>query len=117
MKSSIGIALSGLVAGGVNGLFGAGGGMVLVPGLRLLGKLPEEELFPSGLCVMVPLSLVSLGVYALNGQLPFLEALPYCLGGAVGGFAAGKWGQKIPTQWLHRGLGLLILWAGVRYLW
>lgn len=117
MGFSIGIALSGLLAGAVNGLFGAGGGLVLVPGLRLLGKLPEEELFPSALGVMLPLSIVSLTVYALGGSLPWSQALPYCLGGAIGGFAAGKWGQKVPTLWLHRGLGLLILWAGVRYLW
>ena len=39
------------------------------------------------------------------------------LGSALGGSLAGLWGKKIPTRWLHRGLGVLILWGGIRYLW
>ena len=42
--------------------------------------------------------------------------LPYLIGSAFGGVAAGLWGRKIPTLWLHRFLGAMILWGGVRYL-
>ena len=40
----------------------------------------------------------------------------YLLGSVIGGLCAAVWGQKIPARWLHRGLGLLILWGGYRYL-
>lgn len=110
------IALAGLAAGAVTGLFGAGGGMVLVPLLSLLSDLEEEDIFTSSLAIILPICLVSLTVTALTGQIAWEASVPYLLGSAVGGFCAGKWGRRIPVVWLHRLLGLLILWGGIRYL-
>ena len=110
------MALAGLCAGTVNGLFGAGGGMVLVPLLTLLTDLQGPEVFPASLSVMLPLCLVSLTVSALSGPIPWVAAFPYLLGSLAGGIAAGLWGSRIPAKWLHRGLGILILWGGIRYL-
>ncbi len=115
-KSWLGLSLAGLAAGLVNGLFGAGGGMILVPLLGLLTNLEDRDIFPSSISVILPICLVSLGVSALSGPLPFVQALPYLAGSALGGLAAGLWGKKIPTVWLHRGLGILIIWGGIRYL-
>ena len=58
----------------------------------------------------------ALAVSAAVGTVPWQDALPYLFGSAVGGWAAGMWGRKIPVKWLHRGLGILILWGGYRYL-
>ena len=116
MRKIIRAALAGLGAGAVNGLFGAGGGMVLVPLLVLLTDLDESEIFPASISVILPVCIVSLAVTAVAGPLPFSRALPYLAGSAAGGIAAGIWGEKIPVKWLHRGLGALILWGGIRYL-
>ena len=116
-KQNWGLLLAGGCAGAVSGLFGAGGGMVLVPLLSVLGGLTEEEIFPASLSIILPVCLVCLTVTALSGSLPWGEALPYLLGSAAGGVFAGVWGRKIPVKWLHRGLGILILWGGWRYLW
>ncbi len=110
------IALAGAAAGTVTGLFGAGGGMILVPLLGLVKDLGEEEIFPASLSIILPVCIVSLSVTAITGQIAWAEALPYLFGSAIGGFCAGKWGQRIPVQWLHRLLGALILWGGIRYL-
>ena len=110
------LCLAGAAAGAVNGLFGAGGGMVLVP---LLGKrtgISEQERFPTSITIIAPICIVSL-LISRNWQLSFQQVLPYLAGSAVGGGAAGLWGKYIPTVWLHRFLGLLILWGGIRYLW
>ena len=115
-KSWLGMALSGLAAGAVAGLFGAGGGMVLVPLLTLLTPLEESEVFPSSITIILPVCLVTLAVSAAVGTVPWQDALPYLFGSATGGWAAGMWGRKIPVKWLHRGLGILILWGGYRYL-
>lgn len=90
--------------------------MVLVPLLGLMTELEDQRIFPASLSIILPLCLVSLAVTAITSPLPWQESLPYLLGGAVGGTAAGLWGKKIPVKWLHRGLGILILWGGVRYL-
>lgn len=115
-KKYFGSAAAGLGAGAVNGLFGAGGGMVLVPLLTGVAKLPDEEVFPSSVSIILPICLVSLSLSWPEGGVDWMKTLPYLLGSGLGGIAAGFWGRRIPTKWLHRLLGVLILWGGVRYL-
>ena len=76
-------ALSGAAAGFVNGFFGAGGGMLLVPLLIRLAKLEDRTAFSSSVCIVLPMCLVSIAVYAASGMLPVREALPYLAGGAA----------------------------------
>ncbi len=108
--------LAGAAAGAINGLLGAGGGMVLVPLLQRTGEFEEQEVFPASVAIILPLCLVSLGIGSMHRAIPFGEALPYLLGSIPGGVLAGLWGKKIPVKWLHRALGLIILWGGVRNL-
>lgn len=110
-------ALAGIAAGAVNGLFGAGGGMVLVPLLTAMTDLEEDHIFPASICIILPICLVSLFVTALRSGLNISGALPYLFGSALGGLAAGYFGKRIPVTWLHRILGALILWGGVRNLY
>lgn len=109
------LIVSGLCAGAVNGLLGAGGGMLLVPLLTASSCLQEDEVFPASVCIIFPLCIVSLCLSAWE-PLPIPQTLAYLLGSILGGIVAGKWGKKVPTLWLHRILGCLILWGGVRNL-
>ena len=111
------LALAGAMTGAVNGLFGAGGGMVLVPMLTIFAEIPEESVFLSSICILLPMCVVSLLLGGNGTPFPIMEALPYLIGGSIGGVTAGLLGKKIPTVWLHRLLGVLILWGGIRYLW
>ncbi len=108
-----GLAAAGFAAGCVTGLFGGGGGMVLVPLLTLLTSLKEDAVFPSSIAVILPVCVTAL---VLSQEVRFGDALPWLPGSLLGGILAGKWGRKIPVKWLHRALGVLILWGGVRYL-
>lgn len=111
-----GVMLAGFCAGAVNGLFGAGGGMVLVPLLSLLTPLEDDEIFGASIAVILPICIVSLTATAITGNVAWQQSLPYLAGSAAGGLAAGIWGKKIPAKWLHKGLGIMILWGGIRYL-
>lgn len=117
MKKLSGITLSGLCAGAVNGLFGAGGGMVLVPLLTKTSRLEEQEVFPASVCIILPVCIISLFMSIPAEGIKLNLLFPYLAGSAVGGLIAGLWGKKVPTLWLHRLLGGLILWGGLRYLW
>ena len=118
MRRSIfwGLVLAGAAAGTVCGLLGAGGGMVLVPLLSRLTPLEENEIFPASVAVILPVCLVCLTVTAVTGSVAWSEALPWLPGSALGGLLAGSFGRKIPVKWLHRLLGIFILWGGIRYL-
>ena len=111
-----GAAIAGAAAGAVNGLFGAGGGMILVPLLARLTDIEEDEIFPSSISIILPICIVSLSATAMTGSIAWRQSLPYLIGSAAGGLAAGIWGKKIPAKWLHKGLGILIIWGGIRYL-
>lgn len=115
MRKSVWLSLAGGGAGLINGLFGAGGGMILVPMLGEKSGLSEQERFPASVAIIAPICIVSL-LFSGSWNLSFWQVLPYLLGSAAGGVAAGLWGKRIPTLWLHRALGIVILWGGVRYL-
>ena len=107
--------LAGGFAGAINGIFGAGGGMVLVPMLSLSKLLTEKQLFSSSIVIILPICITSL-LLTKGTQLPWAVAWPYMLGGGFGGVMAAKLGPKLPVTWLHRGLGVLIIYGGIRYL-
>lgn len=115
-KHRIGAVASGLAAGTVNGLFGGGGGMLLIPGLQFLSGVEENQLFPMSVSVMLPVSALTLFLSSIRNPLPWVDAWPYLTGSAVGGVLVGFLGRRIPTLWLHRILGVMLLWGGVRYL-
>ena len=116
LRKTWGYALSGIAAGAVTGLFGAGGGMLLVPMMHTFTDIRDDELFPSSVCIILPICIVSLIMMQIGSVMPWKEAIPYLIGSTIGGIIAGLWGQKIPTLWLHRILGIMILWGGIRYL-
>ncbi len=107
-------ALAGAAAGIINGLFGAGGGMVLIPLLQH-SKIDPDNLFRHSLIIIIPMSLVSL-LLGAPWPLPWSDASPYLLGAIPGGIVAATLGKRIPSVWLHRILGCFIIYGGIRYL-
>ena len=116
MNEKIRYMLAGAAAGAVNGLLGAGGGMILVPLLTLLCKTEDDQVFPSSVAIILPVCLVSLSLNPGLDALPWKQAWIYLLAGIVGSLIANFADKKIPVKWLHRGLGILIIYGGVRYL-
>lgn len=114
MKQQGKYGIIGALAGLANGLFGAGGGLFLVPLLTGWADLAPKKAFATSVAVILPLSLLSAAVYLWKGALDFSSALPYLLGGGIGGFISGRVFQKVPMKPLRRIFGLLILYGGVR---
>ena len=110
------IIICGATAGAVNGFFGAGGGMLLVPLLSWLTDLEDNEIFPTSVAIIAPLCIVSLFLTINAKSFPLGSLVPYLIGSGLGGVLSGIFGQKISTRLLHKVLGLLVLWGGIRYL-
>jgi len=113
-KSILHPAVAGGIAGLVNGFFGGGGGMLLVPLLSRWLGLGDRKAFATSVAIILPLCILSSAIYLLRGGLDVSTALPYLLGGAVGGILGGKLFKNLNMTWLRRGFALLILYAGVR---
>lgn len=108
--------MAGLAAGAVNGLFGGGGGMVLVPLLRAKCHLSQRSAFATSVAVILPLCVLSAAIYLLRDGADWATALPYLLGGLAGGLVAGRVFRKVNMTWLRRAFGVLILYGGVKSL-
>lgn len=108
--------VAGVVAGTANGFFGGGGGMLLVPLLTDYCKLEDVKTFPTSISIILPLCLFSSGIYWFRGDLDFALALPYLIGGGLGGILAGKWFKSMDVGKLRKLFALLLLFSGVKSL-
>ena len=116
MKNDLKAAIGGSLAGIANGLFGAGGGMILVPLFCRWLKLSDKEAFASSLAVIMPLSAVSGIVYLMKRSIDFSEALPFLIGGLVGRILGGILFKRVSPKFLRRALALFIIYGGIRSL-
>ena len=108
--------IAGIAAGLANGFFGGGGGMILVPLLVRRCGLSQQQAFATSVAVILPLCVLSSVIYWLRGGLELTVALPYLIGGLIGGWIGGKTFKKINTVWLRRIFALFILYGGVNAL-
>lgn len=88
--------------------------MILVPILGMAHCMEEREVFPASVCIILPICIISL--LMCYQPVPWESTSAYLIGSAAGGVGAGFLARKIPTLWLHRFLGILVLWGGIRYL-
>lgn len=118
-KRMVPVLLLGGLAGFLNGLLGAGGGIPLVLGLRLLfGKKAAngKRFFVTALAVMLPLSVFSVWRYIAKSPLPTavfnMMPIPALLGGAGGAWLMGY----LPTGILGRIFAAAVALSGVLLL-
>ena len=114
MRDEIKCTLAGVVAGAANGLFGGGGGMLLVPFLIRFMRMDERRAFATSLAIILPMSIVSGAVYFLKGGVSANSALPFVIGGTLGGIIGGKIFKKVPVKILRILLCAFMLYGGVR---
>ena len=114
-KRTAGAALS-FIAGGVNALFGGGGGVLIVPALeRCLGK-EEKRAHATSVAVTLPLSLFSALVCTCRGTWDVKLALTVGIGAAVGGVLGALLLKKVPKGVLSLLFYALMIYAGINYL-
>lgn len=110
MSENTKLAICGAGAGIVNGLLGSGGGLVLVPLFLSWIKLDGKKAFATSVSVTAAVCL-------LGGNTPPLKAaLPYIIGGGVGGIAAGFLLRGLSVVWLRRIFGALLVVGGIKAL-
>lgn len=106
-------SLYGIAVGVVNGLFGAGGGMLAVPILKKIG-FTQKEAHANAIAVIVPVTVVSATMYLLRGNVEIKDALVYVPTGVIGALLGTFCLKKISPLWLKRIFGIFMVYAGVR---
>ena len=100
----------------INGLFGGGGGMVLLPLLTKWSRLEARAAFATCVAIIFPMCCVSTAVYLYQVRPALSMVVPYLAGGVAGGLVGGLTFDKVPVRLLKAIFGLFLLYGGVRYL-
>lgn len=103
------------LAGLLNGLLGAGGGMLMVTILSKMG-LEQKKAHATSICIILPICLFSALTYINKGIVNINDATGYMiwgiLGSVLGAFVLSKINQKI----LRNIFGIFVIWAAIQLL-
>lgn len=103
----------GILIGAVNGLLGAGGGMLTVPVLKKMG-FSQKSAHKNAVAVILPITAISATLYLISGRVKIFDAVPFIpaglLGAAVGTFIIGK----ISPDLLKKIFAIFMIYSGIR---
>ncbi len=111
---------AGLAAGFINGLLGAGGGVIIVrSAARLLpydSHTSPRDVYATALAVMLPVSAVSAMAYAGMGVLEGGSGMRYILPAVVGGTVGALLLDRLHTQLLRAVFSAVAVYSGIAML-
>lgn len=112
------LAVIGLAAGVLAGLFGLGGGLIIVPALVLFLKMPQHMASALSLvALMLPLGpAIAAYQYYVAGKIStqhFSWGVVICLGLAVGAYFGSKFALTMDQKTLQRSFAVFLVFAAV----
>jgi uncharacterized protein len=107
----------GLVAGVLSGMFGIGGGVVIVPALIYLLKMTQMEATATSLAALIPpVGLLGAYEYYRTGNMNIVWALIVAAGLFVGAYFGARITLSLPADLIRRIYGLFLLAISVKML-
>jgi len=109
--------LLGVAAGVMAGLFGIGGGIIIVPALISIFKYRYKTAVGTSLmALLLPVGLPGVLIYYRTGQLEIGTALLIGLGLSFGAMLGALIAIEMPTKLIKRIYGLFILLVGLNFI-
>ncbi|MBQ9354343.1 MAG: sulfite exporter TauE/SafE family protein [Clostridia bacterium] len=105
----------GISIGVINGLFGAGGGMIAVPLLKRSG-LDQNSAHRNAIAVILPLTVLSAFLYLSKGFVNIKDSLVFMPTGLIGAFIGSRILSKISPKILKGIFGGFMIYAGINLL-
>ncbi|MBE5743108.1 MAG: sulfite exporter TauE/SafE family protein [Clostridiales bacterium] len=117
-KEGLYMALSGTVVGAVNGFFGGGGGMIILPLFTMLLGFRQKTAHATAIAVILPISIISAVIYIIGSGFEIfnLNTLYVAIGVLLGGIAGALILKKIDNAWLVKIFAVVMLVAGVKMM-
>ncbi len=110
------LVVCGLLVGAVNGLFGAGGGMLAVPVLSYVAGLNAQKSHATAIAVILPLCIISSVAYAATGTFDYSVFPPTVIGVVAGGVIGALALKKLSGVFIDFLFYALMLFAGLKML-
>lgn len=106
--------LIGIITGFINGLFGSGGGTLLVPILNNIVKVEERKSHATALSIIIFLTVASSVIYVSDGVYDIELTLKVAAGSIVGGVIGAKLLSKVTGKFLRISFGSIMIIAALR---
>jgi uncharacterized membrane protein YfcA len=107
----------GLVAGVLSGMFGIGGGVIIVPALIFILKMKQMEATATSLAALIPpVGLLGAYEYYRNGNIHVGSALLVAAGLFAGAYFGAKITLNLPADIIRRMYGVFLLAISVKML-
>jgi uncharacterized membrane protein YfcA len=116
VKRLLPAVLIGLLAGFQGGLFGVGGGIVMVPAMVLFLAIPQHRAHATSLAAMIFSTSAAVIPLALDNRIDWDTAAFLAAGSIVGAYLGARLFSRIPAMWLATGFMVLALASAVRML-
>lgn len=110
------LTAGGFLIGIINGMLGAGGGMIAVPMLKKFGGMEQRDAQANSVAIILPLTVVSAVLYLFNNNVEFKSALVFIPSGLAGALLGTFLLGKIPNKWLKKIFAGFMIWAGIRMI-
>ena len=99
-KEKMQCVLFGAIAGFINGLFGGGGGMIVVPLLTYFLRMQSKKAHATAILIILPMSIVSGLLYASSKTLDLSLTIPTAIGVTLGGLIGAIALNKLSNKWI-----------------
>ncbi|MGL5695204.1 MAG: sulfite exporter TauE/SafE family protein [Peptostreptococcaceae bacterium] len=104
----------GVFTGFINGIFGSGGGTLLVPILNNILKVEEHKSHATALAIIIFLSTTSSAIYISKGTYDVGLTFQAAIGSIIGGIIGAKLLCKVTGKFLRISFGLVMIIAALR---
>jgi uncharacterized protein len=109
-------AVVGVAAGLFGGLFGVGGGLIMVPGLVSVARMERRRAHGTSLAATLPISVASLLTYASHGNVDWTVALFITIGAVAGAVVGTHLLRVVPKKALVILFVITVLLTATRLL-
>lgn len=109
--------VTGLLAGAFGGLFGVGGGIILIPLLTLWLGATQHQAHGTSLAVTGITALASLAIYAAHHNVDWRTAAVVGIGSALTARYGARYAARVSAPNLKRAFAAFLLVVGIRLLW
>ena len=109
-------AVVGALAGFLSGLFGVGGGILIVPGLVVVASLDQRLAHGTSLAAIVPIAAAGIAGYVLDDQVDGPVALCLAAGAVAGALVGTRALRVVPQRHLRLAFTALLVVTAVRLL-
>lgn len=115
--NQISYVILGIVAGIFGGMFGIGGGTILIPVLVYIFGLTQHQAQGTTLAIMVPpIGLLAALRYYYSGNVKLDMAAFICLGFFLGGLIGAHLVQNLSDPFLKKLFGFFLLFISLRMI-